>query len=93
MQLFIKNGRLRNRYILPLQKFKPLEGEYDIIWVQWVIGYLPHLDFVNCLNNLRKGLKKGKGVIIIKENTASEEELLDNDDNYIIRFFYLKKCI
>ncbi|EUB58635.1 N-terminal Xaa-Pro-Lys N-methyltransferase 1 [Echinococcus granulosus] len=32
--------RVGNRFCCALRDFTPPEGRYDIIWVQWVIGYL-----------------------------------------------------
>ncbi|KAH7828324.1 putative N-terminal Xaa-Pro-Lys N-methyltransferase 1 [Monocercomonoides exilis] len=82
---YVKSGRLRNKFASPLQDFTPPEKEYDLIWIQWVIGYLPSMDLIRCLNRMKAALKPGKGVIVIKENCARDEEIIDNDDNYIIR--------
>eukprot|EP00770_Monocercomonoides_exilis_P003446 MONOS_3426.1-p1 / transcript=MONOS_3426.1 / gene=MONOS_3426 / organism=Monocercomonoides_exilis_PA203 / gene_product=N-terminal Xaa-Pro-Lys N-methyltransferase 1 / transcript_product=N-terminal Xaa-Pro-Lys N-methyltransferase 1 / location=Mono_scaffold00080:122922-124033(-) / protein_length=276 / sequence_SO=supercontig / SO=protein_coding / is_pseudo=false len=57
---YVKSGRLRNKFASPLQDFTPPEKEYDLIWIQWVIGYLPSMDLIRCLNRMKAALKPGK---------------------------------
>ncbi|KAL7544019.1 hypothetical protein ACHAXR_013471 [Thalassiosira sp. AJA248-18] len=63
-----------------LQEFEPKAQYYDIIWIQWVIGYLTDDDLVDFLKRCAVGLRKG-GVIIIKDNTCEQEAfIVDRDD-------------
>ncbi|XP_064213119.1 N-terminal Xaa-Pro-Lys N-methyltransferase 1 isoform X2 [Tribolium castaneum] len=66
-----------NYYSVGLQSFKP-EKQYDVIWCQWVLGHLTDLDLVTFLKSCQSGLKPN-GVIIIKENISSSEEI-DKDE-------------
>ncbi len=70
-----------------LQNFDPPENTYDIIWVQWVIGYLTDWDLVSFLYRMGRALKDG-GVIVIKDNTCNELAFLaDCNDSDITRSF------
>eukprot|EP00566_Odontella_aurita_P019566 CAMPEP_0113560366 /NCGR_PEP_ID=MMETSP0015_2-20120614/19392_1 /TAXON_ID=2838 /ORGANISM="Odontella" /LENGTH=296 /DNA_ID=CAMNT_0000462065 /DNA_START=62 /DNA_END=952 /DNA_ORIENTATION=+ /assembly_acc=CAM_ASM_000160 len=40
----------------------------DLMWVQWTLQYLIDVDFVDCLRILSGGLRKGSGILIVKEN-------------------------
>ena len=62
-------------------------GCYDIIWIQWVIGYLTDWDLVSFLRRMGKSLKPG-GLIIIKDNTCNEMAFLaDCGDSDITRSY------
>lgn len=37
-----------------LQEFSPPDASYDVIWLQWCVGYLTDADFVACLQRLVK---------------------------------------
>ncbi len=50
-----------------LQDFIPEEDLFDLMWIQWVIGYLTDVDLVKFLRRCRAGLKSG-GFIVIKDN-------------------------
>ncbi|XP_049866021.1 N-terminal Xaa-Pro-Lys N-methyltransferase 1-B [Pectinophora gossypiella] len=69
-----KIGKL---YQVGLQEFKPCK-KYDVIWNQWVLGYLTDEDLVSYLNRCREALTEG-GVIIVKENVTSSG-YLEKDD-------------
>jgi len=63
-----------------LQDFEPKEDSYDIIWIQWVIGYLTDDDLVDFLKRCSVGLRKG-GVLALKDNTCEQEAfIIDRDD-------------
>mmetsp|Transcript_24342 Transcript_24342/g.50988 ORF Transcript_24342/g.50988 Transcript_24342/m.50988 type:complete len:304 (-) Transcript_24342:8-919(-) len=70
-----------------LQEFTPKPDYYDIIWIQWVIGYLTDDDLVDFLKRCAKGLRKG-GVVVIKDNTCeSEAFVVARDDGSATRSF------
>lgn len=63
-----------------LQDFEPTEQSYDIIWIQWVIGYLTDDDLISFLKRCSLALRSG-GVIVIKDNTCEEEAFtVDRED-------------
>jgi protein N-terminal methyltransferase len=63
-----------------LQDFTPIEQSYDIIWIQWMIGYLTDDDLVAFLKRCAVGLRRG-GVVVIKDNTCEQEAfIVDRDD-------------
>jgi len=57
-----------------LEKFDPLPGTFDVIWVQWVTGHLRDEDFVPFVERAVRGLALG-GALVIKDNTSSGDEL------------------
>ncbi|KAJ4458085.1 putative N-terminal Xaa-Pro-Lys N-methyltransferase 1 [Paratrimastix pyriformis] len=68
-----------------LQDFVPTPNTYDCIWIQWVLAYLKPAHLVQCLQRCAAALKPG-GFIVVKENVARGTEMLDEQDNYAIRF-------
>mmetsp|Transcript_3820 Transcript_3820/g.8427 ORF Transcript_3820/g.8427 Transcript_3820/m.8427 type:complete len:298 (+) Transcript_3820:43-936(+) len=70
-----------------LQDFQLKAQTYDIIWVQWVIGYLTDDDLLNFLRRCAVGLRRG-GVVVIKDNTCDQEAfIVDRDDASSTRSF------
>ena len=67
---------------LPLQKFQPTDGaQFDLIWVQWVIGHLDtDQQFIDFMTKCKSVLKP-HGLLIIKDNhTSSDDNDLDTQD-------------
>ncbi|CAF1269839.1 unnamed protein product [Adineta ricciae] len=60
--------------------------KYDVIWAQWVLGYLNGDDLVQLLRKLKSTLKKN-GLIVIKDNCVAngQEPEFDPDDQYYVR--------
>lgn len=78
------NTKLGTLYNVGLHNFKP-ERQYDVIWCQWVLGHLNDYDLIDFLERCSKALTKN-GLIIIKENICSTEEIeLDEDDYSVTR--------
>ncbi|KAI6173633.1 RING-type domain-containing protein [Aphelenchoides besseyi] len=76
-----EGSRVENKFIEGLQTFAPIQGFYDLIWIQWVIGQLTDEDCVNFLRRCKKGLTPN-GCIVVKENHASGDTRdFDSDDN------------
>jgi 2-polyprenyl-3-methyl-5-hydroxy-6-metoxy-1,4-benzoquinol methylase len=68
-----------------LKSFNPEPGSYDCIWIQWVIGHLPDLDYISFFRRCARGLRPG-GVIILKDNCAKGWTfIVDKDDNSVAR--------
>ncbi|KAJ0181801.1 hypothetical protein K1T71_002523 [Dendrolimus kikuchii] len=71
-------------YNLSLQEFAPVK-KYDVIWNQWVLGYLKNEDLVSYLIRCRNALNTN-GVIVIKENvTSSGISETDDVDSSVTR--------
>lgn len=67
-------------FCMGLQDFEPKPQSYDIIWIQWVIGYLTDDDLVAFFKRCAVGLRKG-GVVVIKDNTCEADAfIVDKDD-------------
>mmetsp|Transcript_42269 Transcript_42269/g.89900 ORF Transcript_42269/g.89900 Transcript_42269/m.89900 type:complete len:295 (+) Transcript_42269:107-991(+) len=70
-----------------LQDFQPKADFYDIIWIQWVIGYLTDDDLVDFLERCAAGLRLG-GVVVIKDNTCEDVAFVaDRSDASVTRSF------
>ena len=68
-----------------LQNFQPEPGTYDVIWIQWVIGHLHDLDYIEFFKRMAKSLKPG-GVIILKDNCSSDWTfIVDKEDSSVAR--------
>ncbi|CAH0726677.1 unnamed protein product, partial [Brenthis ino] len=71
-------------YLQSLQKFEP-ERKYDVIWNQWVLGYLTDTDLTSYLIKCRDALSSN-GVLIVKENvTSSGKTEVDETDSSVTR--------
>ncbi len=63
-----------------IQDFQPKADSYDIIWMQWMIGYLTDDDLVEFLKRCVTALREG-GIVVVKDNTCSQEAfVVDRDD-------------
>ena len=63
-----------------LQDFEPAADSYDLVWVQWVIGYLRDADLVKFLRRCGDALREG-GVLVIKDNVCDDVAFVaDRDD-------------
>ncbi|XP_048800061.1 N-terminal Xaa-Pro-Lys N-methyltransferase 2 isoform X3 [Lagopus muta] len=79
-----EEDRVEMYYCKSLQEFTPAPQRYDVIWIQWVSGYLTDKDLLKFLIRCQKGLKDN-GVIILKDNVAREGCILDCLDSSVIR--------
>ncbi|XP_069718195.1 N-terminal Xaa-Pro-Lys N-methyltransferase 2 isoform X2 [Phaenicophaeus curvirostris] len=79
-----KEDRVEMYYCKSLQEFTPAPQRYDVIWIQWVSGYLTDKDLLEFLIRCQSGLKDN-GVIILKDNVAREGCILDCLDSSVIR--------
>ncbi|KAM5203224.1 N-terminal Xaa-Pro-Lys N-methyltransferase 2 [Hipposideros larvatus] len=82
--LQVKGDKVESYHCLSLQEFTPSLGRYDVIWIQWVSGYLTDKDLLAFLSRCRDGLKE-HGVIILKDNVAREGCILDLCDSSVTR--------
>lgn len=69
----------------PLQEFTPVAG-YDIIWLSWVLMYIPDVEVVAFLSRCRGRLAAG-GCLAVKDNVEDRkrEEQLDEEDYCVTR--------
>ncbi|XP_060801203.1 alpha N-terminal protein methyltransferase 1 [Amyelois transitella] len=76
--------KLGSLYRESLQEFSP-DKKYDLIWNQWVLGYLTDDDFVSYLVRCKNSLAEN-GVIVIKENVTSSGKVeKDEVDSSVTR--------
>ncbi|CAH6789386.1 N-terminal Xaa-Pro-Lys N-methyltransferase 2 [Phodopus roborovskii] len=82
--LQVKEDKVESYHCYNLQEFTPPFGRYDVIWIQWVSGYLTDKDLLAFLSRCRDGLKEN-GVIILKDNVAREGCIFDLSDSSVTR--------
>ncbi|KAG6446201.1 alpha N-terminal protein methyltransferase 1 [Manduca sexta] len=70
--------KVGNLYNVGLQEFHPVK-KYDVIWNQWVLGYLKDMDLISYLVRCSNALNEN-GIIVVKENVTSSGKP-ENDDN------------
>lgn len=82
------NTKIGTFYKIGLQNFIP-EKKYDLIWCQWVLGYLTDYDLIDFLRRCSKFLHPN-GLIIVKDNITSSNELeYDEEDSSVARSYEL----
>ncbi|GBM05348.1 N-terminal Xaa-Pro-Lys N-methyltransferase 1-B [Araneus ventricosus] len=77
-------SRVLRKFNSGLQDFVPDENCYDVIWIQWVIGYLTDDDLGSFLKRCKKGLKEN-GIVVIKDNISSYDTDMDHEDGSVTR--------
>jgi len=82
-QEFVDSSRLGELFCSGMQSFNFTQS-YDLIWIQWVIGYLTDLDMVAFFKKAAASLRPG-GLICVKDNISKIGFYLDKDDNSINR--------
>uniref|UniRef100_A0A8D1TM86 N-terminal Xaa-Pro-Lys N-methyltransferase 1 n=1 Tax=Sus scrofa TaxID=9823 RepID=A0A8D1TM86_PIG len=82
--LQVKGDKVESYHCQSLQEFTPSLGRYDVIWIQWVSGYLTDKDLLAFLCRCRDGLKEN-GIIILKDNVAREGCIFDLSDSSVTR--------
>lgn len=91
-QTLDSSDKLGTLYNMGLQDFKP-EKKYDVIWCQWVLGHLNDYDLISFLERCKRALNK-HGVMVIKENITSSQEIeYDDEDSSVTRPYKLMKLI
>lgn len=70
-----------------LAEWRPSEGAcYDLIWLQWCLGYLNDEQLVAHLRLCKSVLKPGSGWIVVKENlSTSGKDYFDEADGCVTR--------
>ncbi|KAM4640731.1 N-terminal Xaa-Pro-Lys N-methyltransferase 2 [Discoglossus pictus] len=87
-----EGDRVETLYCYCLQDFTPANRKYDVIWIQWVSGYLTDKDLLEFLIRCKYGLKEN-GVIILKDNVARQGCILDPTDSSVIRDIHILRNI
>lgn len=72
-----------------LQDFYPKKGEYDLIWIQWVLTHLTDDDLVSFIKRSKESLDGG--YIGIKENICHAGTEYDDEDSSCTRSDYVFK--
>lgn len=83
-----QNTNVKNFYCSGLHEFTPINNQkYDVIWIQWVLGYITDNDLVEFLKKCCK-LLNTNGLIVVKENiTQTKKGEIDSEDSSITRSF------
>jgi protein N-terminal methyltransferase len=78
---------VRNVFNVGLEDWRPAEETlYDLIWVQWCVGYLTDEQFVAFLKRCRAALNPNGGIMVVKENlSTSGSDALDAVDGSVAR--------
>lgn len=78
---------VRNIFNVGLEDWRPKEGDqYDLIWIQWCVGYLDDEQLVAYLKRCKEVLTPKTGVIVIKENIATDDnDVWDETDSSVTR--------
>ena len=82
------NSKIGLRICSNLQSFDPKEHDrtYDLIWCQWVTGYLTDEDLTKFFVRCRQCLEPKNGMIVVKDNvTRGDEGTVDMDDSSVTR--------
>ncbi|XP_050389359.1 N-terminal Xaa-Pro-Lys N-methyltransferase 1-A [Patella vulgata] len=80
-----ESKRVDNLFCSGLQEFIPEIGRYDVIWCQWVLGHLKDKHLIDFFKRCKSALSPN-GMIIVKENTASDTERdFDSSDSSFTR--------
>eukprot|EP01113_Clastostelium_recurvatum_P006135 TRINITY_DN12789_c0_g1_i1.p1 TRINITY_DN12789_c0_g1~~TRINITY_DN12789_c0_g1_i1.p1 ORF type:complete len:302 (+),score=73.85 TRINITY_DN12789_c0_g1_i1:45-950(+) len=58
--------------------------QYDVIWIQWVIGHLTDVDLINFMGRCQRSLRPG-GIVCIKDNYCRREFVVDKQDSSVTR--------
>ncbi|XP_044595652.1 N-terminal Xaa-Pro-Lys N-methyltransferase 1 isoform X2 [Cotesia glomerata] len=84
-KLLRSSSNIGQFYLIGLQDFCPELNKYDIIWCQWVLGYLQDDDLLKFLKKCSNALKEN-GMIIVKENITSSKKIeIDTQDSSFTR--------
>lgn len=82
------NSKIGLRICSNLQSFDPADHErtYDLIWCQWVTGYLTDEDLTKFFIRCKNSLVPKHGMIVVKDNvTQGNEGTVDMDDSSVTR--------
>lgn len=78
---------VREVFNVGLEDWCPVEVTlYDLIWVQWCVGYLTNEQFVAFMKRCRTALDPDRGIMVIKENVStSGSDAFDEVDGSVTR--------
>ena len=78
---------VRNVFNVGLEEWYPAEGTlYNLIWVQWCLGYLTNEQVVAFMKRCRAALSPGGGIMVVKENlSTSGSDAFDEVDGSVTR--------
>ncbi|KAL2216740.1 alpha-N-methyltransferase NTM1 [Thermoascus aurantiacus ATCC 26904] len=78
-----KEGKVGDVYVTGLESWVP-EKKYDLIWNQWCVGHLTDAQLVEYLKRC-KGALTPSGVVVVKENVSTGEDIYDELDSSVTR--------
>lgn len=82
-----ENACVRQIFNVGLEEWLPADGVlYDLVWIQWCVGYLTDEHLVGFLMRCQQALNPENGVIVMKENiSTSDADYFDDTDNSLTR--------
>ena len=86
-QAKINVPEVKNFYEIGLENFE-FERKYDCIWLQWCLCYLTDDDLLKFMIKAKDNLEEvdgRKGIIYVKENIQPNIQLIDKQDNSVMR--------
>ncbi|KAK2761345.1 Alpha N-terminal protein methyltransferase 1 [Arachnomyces sp. PD_36] len=82
----IADERAGDMFIVGLESWKPTK-KYDLIWVQWCVGYLTDEQLSEFLKRCKQALTE-QGIIVLKENLSTDgdrKDVFDETDGGVTR--------
>jgi len=78
---------VRNVFNVGLEDWCPAEGVlYDLIWIQWCVGYLTNEQFVAFMKRCSAALNPDGGIMVVKENLSTGgSDAFDEVDGSVTR--------
>lgn len=78
---------VRTVFNVGLEGWRPADGVlYDLIWIQWCVGYLTDEQLVAFLKQCRAALNPDGGIMVVKENlSTSGGDAIDEADGSVTR--------
>lgn len=84
-----QQGSIGDIYNVGLENWIPDPSKtYDLVWVQWCLGYLKDRQAVDFLQRASKTLSQPEGWIMVKDNLSTDtfgEDIFDDADSSVTR--------
>ena len=80
-------AEVRHIFNVGLEDWSPADGvQYDLVWIQWCVGYLTDEQLVGFLRRCRQALNPENGLLVMKENlSTSGSDYYDATDSSLTR--------
>lgn len=81
-------GRMGSFMCASLQSFVPTARAYELVWLQWCVGYLTDEDLVRLLRDCGRALTPG-GLLVVKDNIFERSHLDADERSALVDDLYL----